>query len=141
VREELGLTYSIYSMLAKPDREFDGHWQIGLSLSPDKLDAGLAATRAEISGFVDDGVTPSELAAKKLEAIGVFHMSLATLSGLSETILFGAERGWGPDYIREFAGKIGAVTADQLNCAVRKHFRPADLSTVIAGPPDQRTMA
>lgn len=38
VREEQGLTYSIRSQLAKPCREFDGHWQIDLSLSPDKCE-------------------------------------------------------------------------------------------------------
>ena len=134
VREEQGLTYSIRSELTKPDYEFDGHWQIDLSLSPDKLDAGLAATRAEISRFVDGGVTPQELAAKQREAIGVFHISLATLSGLSETILFGAERGWGPDFVREFADKVGEVSADQLNRTVSEHLRPAELHTVIAGP-------
>lgn len=134
VREDQGLSYSIYSTLTKPEREFDGHWQVGLSLSPEKLDAGLAATRAEISRFVEGGVTASELAAKQLEAIGVFHISLATLSGLGETILFGVERGWGPDFIREFTDSVGAITATQLNGAVGEHFRPAELHTVIAGP-------
>lgn len=134
VREQQGLTYAIRSELAKPDCEFDGHWQIDLSLSPDKLDAGLAATHAEISRFVDAGVTAQELAAKQLEAIGSFHIGLATLSGLSETILFGAELGWGPDFIHEFADKLGAVTAAQLNRTVREHLRPAELHTTIAGP-------
>lgn len=134
VREEQGLTYSIRSELARPEREFDGHWQVALSLSPDKLDAGLAATRAEIARFVDGGVTPQELATRQLEAIGAFHISLATLYGLSETILFGAERGWGPNYIREFAGKVGSVTASQLNRTVAEHLRPAELQTTIAGP-------
>jgi zinc protease len=134
VREEQGLTYSIRSELATPDREFDGHWQVALSLSLEKLDAGLVATRAEIARFVEDGVTAQELAARQLEAIGAFHISLATLHGLSETILFGAERGWGPDYIREFAGRIGSVSASQLNAAIAEHLRPAELQTTIAGP-------
>ncbi|MEO6687595.1 MAG: pitrilysin family protein [Dokdonella sp.] len=134
VREEQGLTYSIRSELARPDRDFDGHWQVALSLSVDKLNAGLAATRAEIDRFVDHGVTAQELAAKQLEAIGAFHIGLATLHGLSETILFGTENGWGPDYIREFAGKVGSVSASQLNAVVAEHLRPAELQTIIAGP-------
>jgi predicted Zn-dependent peptidase len=92
------------------------------------------ATRAEIARFVDDGVTAQELAARQLEAIGAFHISLATLHGLSEAILFGAEHGWGPDYIREFAGRIGSVSANQLNAAVAEHLRPTELLTTIAGP-------
>jgi predicted Zn-dependent peptidase len=134
VREEKGLTYSIGSQLTKPFREFDGHWQIDLSLSPDKLDAGLAATRAEIARFVEAGVSAEELIAKQQQAIGGFQISLATLYGLSESILFGAERGWGGRYIHEFAEKIGRVTAAQLNRAIKEYLRPAELSAVIAGP-------
>ena len=134
VREERGLTYSIRSELAKPFREFDGHWQFNLSSSPDKLDAGLAATRAEIAKFVDVGVSPQELAAKQGQAIGAFQIGLATLYGLSETILFGAERNWGPGYIREFTERISSVTAKQLNRVIKEHLRPAELRMAIAGP-------
>jgi zinc protease len=134
VREEKGLTYSIGSQLTKPFREFDGHWQIDLSLSPDKLDAGLAATRAEIARFVEVGVSAEELIAKKKQAIGAFQISLATLYGLSESILFGAERGWDARYIHEFADKIGCVTATQLNRTIGEHLRPAELAVAIAGP-------
>jgi zinc protease len=134
VREEQGLTYSIRSQLAKPYREFDGHWQFNLSSSPDKLDAGLAATRAEIAKFADLGVSPQELAAQQGQAIGAFQIGLATLYELGETMLFGAERGWGPDYIREFPGRIGAVTTAQLNRVIKEHLRPAELRTAIAGP-------
>lgn len=134
VREERGLTYSIHSSLAKPHREFDGHWQIGLSLSPDKLDAGLAATRVEVERLFEAGVGPEELAARQLEAIGMFQMGLATLSGLSETILYGAERGWDADYICRFADSIRALDAAQLKRVVRAHLRPEQLQAIIAGP-------
>ncbi len=134
VRAEKGLTYSIRSQLTKPHLEFDGHWQIDLSLSPDKLDTGLAATRDAIIKFVDAGVSPLELANKQREAIGGFQISLATLYGLSETILFGAERGWGPNYLYDFAGKVGRVTATQLNRTIAEHLRPAALCVAIAGP-------
>lgn len=134
VREEQGLTYSIRSQLSKPCREFDGHWQFNLSSSPDRLDAGLAAMRAEIAKFVDLGVSAEELSGKQIQAIGAFQIGLATLYGLSETMLFGAERGMGPDYIREFAGMIGGVTAAQLNRVIQDHLRPAELCVAIAGP-------
>jgi zinc protease len=134
VREEQGLTYSIHSQLAKPCRAFDGHWQVNLSLSPDKLDAGLAATRAEIAKFVEIGVSREELAAKQRQAIGAFQINLATLYGLSETMLFGAERGWGANYIYAFADRIESVTAAQLNRVIRTHLRPTALRMAVAGP-------
>jgi zinc protease len=138
VREQQGLTYSIYSMLTKPDGELEGHWQIGLSLSPDKRIAGLAAMRSEVSRFVELGVTPQELAARQREALGIFHISLATLSALAETMLFGAEQGWGPDYVHQFAAELCAVTAGQLNRAMREHLCPEDLRIVTAGPFEPR---
>lgn len=134
VREQQGLTYSIHSALAKPYREFDGHWQVGLSVSPDQLEAGLAATRAEIARFVETGVTAAQLAPRQLEAIGMFQIGLATLSGLGETIRYGAERGWGADYIDRFADSIRELDAADLNRAIREHLRPEELQTVIAGP-------
>ena len=136
VREAQGLTYSIRSYLAKPDPAYDGHWQIDLSLSPDKLDAGLAATRAELARFVDQGVSAEELAAKQIQAIGGFQISLATLYGLSDAMLFGAERGWGPDHIHDFPGRIDRVTAAQLDRAIAEHLRPDAMCTAIAGPFD-----
>jgi zinc protease len=137
VREEKGLTYAIGSQLTKPFREFDGHWQIDLSLSPDKLDAGLVATRAEIAEFAEHGVSSEELAAKQQQAIGAFQIGLATLYGLSESILFGAERGFGAHYIREFSDKVGRVNLAQLNRSIAEHLRPAGLSAVIVGPFDR----
>lgn len=136
VRERRGLTYSIRSTLAKPSRVFDGHWQVDVALSPDKLDAGLAATREEIQRFVDDGVCDEELVSARREAVGTFRIGLATLSGLGEAVLFGAERGWGAGYLREFPAMIEDVRVDQINRVLRGQLRPAQLHTAIAGPFD-----
>jgi zinc protease len=134
VRERLGLTYSIRSQLSKPDPGFDGHWQVDLSLDADTLEAGLAATRAEIARFVEDGVDADELESRRREAIGSFRISLATLSGLSETLLFGAENGWGAHYPQAFPQRLQAIGPDRIRRVIAEHLRPELLRTAIAGP-------
>ena len=136
VRTERGLTYAIRSQLAKPVLDFDGHWQVDVSLSPEHLDAGLAATREAIARFVDSGVSEDELAVRKREIVGAFQISLATLHGLAETLLFGAERGLGAGYPQVFAEQAAAVTTTQLARAIAEHLRPDDVRIAIAGPFD-----
>jgi zinc protease len=136
VRVERGLTYAIRSQLAKPALDFDGHWQVEVSLSPEHLDAGLAATREAIARFVDTGVSEDELAVRKGEIVGAFQISLATLHGLAETLLFGAERGLGAGYPQVFVEQAAAVTAAQLARTIAEHLRPDELRIAIAGPFD-----
>jgi predicted Zn-dependent peptidase len=134
LRERRGLTYSIRSQLSKPDPGFDGHWQVGLSLGAEMLEAGLAATRAEIARFVEGGVDAHELEICRREAIGAFRIGLATLSGLSETLLFGAECGWGAHYAQAFPQHLQAIDRDRIQRVVAEHLRPDQLRTAIAGP-------
>lgn len=134
VREARGLTYAIHSGLTPPQPEFDGHWSVGVSLSPERLEAGLAATRAEIERFVEEGVDAQTLEIKRRQAIGAFRIELATLAGMCEAMLYGAERGWGADYPFAFPRLLGEIDVARLNRVVRAHFRPEALHTAIAGP-------
>jgi predicted Zn-dependent peptidase len=136
VREAKGLTYAIRSQLSKPDPGFDGHWQIDLSLSPEALDAGLAATRETLARFVDGGVGEDELDLRRRQAIGAFQISLATVYGLSETVLMGLEQGWGADHLRSFPERLRAVDAAQLDRVLRTCFVPDAAQIAIAGPFD-----
>jgi predicted Zn-dependent peptidase len=134
IREQKGFTYSIRSELAEPDGVFDGHWQVGLSLSPQWLDAGLDATRAEIERFANDGVSAPELATRQLETVSGFQVGLSTVGGSSQAILFGAERGFGAGFIHDFAEKIQDITPAQLNRAIQLNLHPAGSHTVVVGP-------
>lgn len=59
---------------------------------------------------------------------------LATLHGLGETMLFGAERGWGAAHLRTFPERLRAVDLATLNRVLRAHFALDDVRTAIAGP-------
>jgi zinc protease len=134
VREEQGLTYAIRSELVEPDDSCLAHWQVTLSLSPECLNAGLAATRKEIVDFSAQGVTEGDLAIKRTELIGRFQMAMATLGGLSQMVLHGVERGYSSQYIHDFPAWLQSLTAAQVNRAIGEHLRPEQWHTVIAGP-------
>ena len=44
---------------------YEGHWQVSVTLSKDKLSEGIDVTRNVVEEFVNKGVTEEELAQKK----------------------------------------------------------------------------
>lgn len=138
VRDEMGLTYGVSSSLTGVTSRYDGHWQIGITLSEDKLKTGIDATLGVLSEFVKDGVTETELADKKTTLTGTFKVQLATTNGLANTILRGFERGFGRDYLDRFPEWIEAATLDQVNTAIKAHFSPEALHIAMAGSIPQK---
>jgi hypothetical protein len=58
------------------------------------------------------------------------------LLGLSETVLFGLESGWGADHLHGFPERLRAVDAAQLDRVLRACFVPEAAQVAIAGPFD-----
>lgn len=133
VRDELGLTYGIRSSLSGVSTEYDGNWTIGVTLSSEALQQGLDATRQVIREFVEGGVTEKELEAKKTTITGSYKVGLATTKRVAQSLLTNAERGFPVSYLDEFPERIRAVTLDEVNDAIRTHFDPEALHTVMAG--------
>ena len=133
IRDEMGLTYGINSGLSGMSTRYDGHWQVGVTLSGDKLEEGLVATRSEVKRFVDDGITEEELDAKKTTITGSYTVGLATTGRLARSILTNAERGFDVSYLDEFPAEVEALSLDDVNRAVRAHFHPDRFHTAMAG--------
>ena len=133
IRDEMGLTYGINSSLSGISTRYEGHWQVGVTLSQENLARGVEATRAEVQRFVDEGATRDELAAKKTTITGSYTVGLATTKRLARSILTNAERGFDVDYLDRFPQMIEALTIEQVNDAVQRHFDPARFHTAMAG--------
>jgi predicted Zn-dependent peptidase len=138
VRDEMGLTYGINASLSGLSTRYDGHWQIGVTLSQNNLEQGLDATRAEVERFVEDGVTADELAAKKTTITGSYTVGLATTKRLAQSILTNAERGFDLDYLDRFPALIEGLTLEEVNAAVQRHFDPTQFHTALAGTVPER---
>jgi predicted Zn-dependent peptidase len=133
VRDEMGLTYGVNASLTGINRHYDGYWLVNITLSEDKLEEGLEATKNVLADFVAQGATADELADKKTTLTGTFKVQLATTNGLAATILRGLERGFGRDYLDRFPEWIEATTLEEINGAVKAHFDPGSLHTALAG--------
>ena len=136
VRDEKGLTYGVRSRLSGVNRFYNGHWQVNITLSRDKLETGIDATIEVLEDYVRDGATEQELIEKKRTITGTFQVQLATTSGLAGTILRGIEQGFGRDYLDTFPRRVEAITLEELNNLIRRHLDPDALHIVTAGTID-----
>ena len=132
VRDREGLTYGIAAALAG-DSFRAGAWLTKATFAPALLERGLASSRREITGWWRDGITADELEYRKSAAAGQFTVALETTHGLAEQLLRCAERGLDISWLDEFPSKIRALTAGQVNAAVKKHLDPEKMVTVKAG--------
>ena len=58
---------------------------------------------------------------------------LSTNAGLAAALWNAEFYGLGLDYVERYPELIRAVTAEEVNAAIRKYFRPDHLTIVIAG--------
>ena len=133
VRDEQGLTYGIGAGLGGPSVDHDGHVRVQVTLSQEALARGIAATRAEVEGFVAEGVAADTLRQTQTTLAGLHVVGLATTGGVAARLLVNAERGFGLDYLDRYPDLVRALTPEAVTEAVRRHLRPADLHLAVAG--------
>ncbi|MEM6288491.1 MAG: pitrilysin family protein [Bacteroidota bacterium] len=137
IRDEQGLTYGIRAGLGSTDIAYDGHVRVSVTLSQENLERGIAATQAEVEGFVDDGIGPEALAQVQTTLAGQHVVSLATTGGAAARLLVNAQRGFDVGYLDRYPDLIRDLTEAEVTEAVRQHVRPADLHVSIAGTPPE----
>lgn len=133
IRDEMGLTYGVGSNLPGVSKYYEGHWQISITLSQDKLNEGIEATQNLVAQFVEQGVSVDEVEEKKTTITGTYKVQMGTTRGLAATILRSLERGFGKDRLDVFPEEVQALTAADINRALAAHLEPARLSVVSAG--------
>ncbi len=132
VRDKEGLTYSIGASMSD-DSIVDGAWNISASFAPGLLAKGLASTRRELGKWWADGVTEQELATRKQGITGGYFVGLSTTGGLAETILLNTQRGYDLSWLDGYPNAVNALTAAQVNAAIRTHLNPSTMVLVEAG--------
>ncbi|HEY2675524.1 MAG TPA: pitrilysin family protein [Steroidobacteraceae bacterium] len=132
VRDKEGLTYNIGANLGE-DSVVDGAWEITASFAPSLLVKGVTSTRAELDKWWKDGITEQELAAHRQGLIGSYYVSLATTSGLAETILVDVQRGYDLSWLDAYPNALKALSVSQVNAAIKAHIKPAAMTLVEAG--------
>lgn len=137
VRQTEGLSYSIGSGLSEDNsregRDDNGYLSIQAIAAPQNMAQVEAAVREEFARFVRDGVTADEVrdaVASRLVGRQQGRAEDAVLAGIS-TAHLAYGRDWQFEAARDAA--YSALTAEQVNAAIRKHFKPEALSVFVAG--------
>lgn len=132
VRDKEGLTYGINSAFSAPSLAA-GPWYIGVSVNPFNVERAINSALEVVRDYVSKGIRPDELADQKSSAIGSFKVSLATNRGLARALWNSEFYNLGVDYLDRYPQIIQSVALEEVNAAIRKYFRPDQLTVVIAG--------
>ena len=135
VRDKEGLTYGINSAFRAPSIAA-GPWYIGVSVNPGNVERAIESAIGVLRDYVEKGIREEELEDEKSAAIGSFKVGLATNRGLARAIWNEEFYNLGLDYLDRYPQIIQAVTLDEVNAAIRKYFRPEEITIVIAGDYD-----
>lgn len=132
IRDELGLTYGIYSFFPDIGRTA-GPWVVSVTTHPDNVHAAIAETRKVTEQFVRQGMTANELDEAKSSLIGSYLVHLTTNPEISGRLLQLEEYGLGLDYFSRRAHEIQRVSSEQILKALAHHVHPDHLTVAIAG--------
>jgi zinc protease len=132
VRDSEGLSYSLASRFFLTD-VLDGMWAVNVNLAPPNLDKALKSTREEIERFCREGVTEGEVEEQKSALAGNYQVRLGSNAGVASALALAEKRGDGPAYLDDFPRRIGKVTRDEVNAAIKAHLAPDRLHLVVAG--------
>jgi zinc protease len=135
VRDAEGLTYGIASRFRAPSLAA-GPWYIAVSVNPENVGRAVESALGVLREYVEHGIRPEELEDEKSSAVGSFKVSLSTNAGLAEALWNAEFYRLGLDYVERYPQLVRAVTADEVNAAIRKYFRPEHLTVVVAGDID-----
>ncbi len=132
VRDKEGLTYGVDASLAN-DMFNAGDWKISASFAPALLGKGIASSQRQLDLWYSAGVTPDEVESRKSNLIGAFKVNLATTGGMADTLLAAINRGYEVNWLDDFPVKINAISAEQVNAAIKKYLKPVDMVLIKAG--------
>jgi zinc protease len=139
VRDREGLTYGIGSRFRAPSLAA-GPWYIAVSVNPQNVEQAINSALKVLRDYIAHGIREDELADEKSSAIGSFKVALSTNAGLAEALWNAEFYRLGTDYVDRYPQLVAAVTLTEVNAAIRKYFRPEQLTIVIAGDYETSTV-
>ncbi len=132
VREKSGLAYYAYSSLSAGIGP--GSWEVSAGVNPGNVTKAADLIRAEITRFIENGVSADELADSQANFIGRLPLSLESNAGVANALLNIERFDLGLDYYRRFPDMVRAVSLEDVLQTARKFFHPDQLAIAIAGP-------
>lgn len=134
LRERHGFTYGVRSSFAP--RRGPGPFAVTTAVENAVTGAAVGEIFREIERLVEEGPTPDEVEAATSYLAGVFPLRLETTGQIASRIAEMVVYDLPDDYYRSYRDRVREVTAAQAARAARRHIRPAELCTVVAGNAD-----
>jgi zinc protease len=137
IRDNLGLTYGIYSHFNA--LEYPGSFVISVETQNQNTNRAVSEIRKEIRRYLEKGVTETELAEAKAYLTGSFPLRMDTNAKTVRLLSAMEIYGLGLDYPEKYPQWINGVTAEEVLRVARKYLHPEQFLLVVAG--DQKEIA
>jgi zinc protease len=131
IRDNLGLTYGIYSHFEA--REFPGAFEIALETKNQNTNQAVAEIRKEIKKFLEKGVTATELDEAKAYLTGSFPLRMDTNAKMVKLLSAIEFYGLGLDYPEKYPQLINQVTGEEILRVTRQYLQPEKFLLVVVG--------
>ncbi|RQT09708.1 pitrilysin family protein [Burkholderia contaminans] len=132
VRDKEGLTYGIRAGLSGLSL-MDGGFVITSSFAPPLLDKGVASTRRILDAWWKQGVTQTELDARKDGMIGRHQVAMETTGQMAAMIAQTVLQDRPLSDLDTYPERVRALTVEQVNTAIRTYLDPDRMTLVEAG--------
>ncbi|MCA3782880.1 MAG: insulinase family protein [Burkholderia sp.] len=132
VRDKEGLTYGIRAGLSGLSL-MDGGFVITSSFAPPLLDKGVASTRRILDAWWKQGVTQTELDARKDGMIGRHQVAMETTGQMAAMIAQTVLQDRPLSDLDTYPERVRALTVEQVNTAIRTYLAPDKMTLVEAG--------
>jgi zinc protease len=131
VREKSGLAYYAYSNISSGLGP--GTWQVNAGVNPANVKRATDLIVKELIRFVNEGVTPDELADSQANYVGRLPLSLESNGGVAGALINIERFDLGLDYYHRYADLVRGITPEHVRVAARKYIDPERLGIAIAG--------
>jgi zinc protease len=131
IREERGLSYSIYSYFLPMAEK--GPFELGFQTRADQTEEAVSVSRETLERYLKDGPTEKELIAAKKNITGGYPLRIDSNSKILEYLGVIGFYGLPLDYLERFNARIEAVTREQVRDAFRRHIDADRFVTVRVG--------
>lgn len=132
VRDQLGLTYGVYSRYAPG--ELAGPFTIQMQTNPTNVERAVAAVGEELERFRKDGPTEAELTRARRSLIDRFPLALTDNAGVANLLLEETIYGLGRDYPTRFVRSLEALKVEDIRRVANRLLQPEAFTTVVVSP-------
>ena len=133
IRDQEGLSYGVRSGFDAPTEEDSADFTAQVIAAPQNMPKAEASLKDELARVLKDGFTKDEIDAGKKAMLEEEVVRRTQDQGLARLLAARERFGRTMKFDEAFDSKIGALTAEQVNAAVRRHLDPAGFVIVKAG--------